>query len=588
VTTTTADAIVATLISHGTDVVFGLPGVQTYPLFDALARSPIKVITTRHEQTAAYMAFGYAQATGRTGVYTVVPGPGFLNSSAALISAHGASAPVVCLTADIPSRFIGKGLGHLHEMPDQLATIRTLTKWAAMVEHPSQAADLTASAFYHARQGRPRPTALVVPWDVLAAPAPPRPPVQPIPLVTPPLDPAAIAQAGELLAGARNPMIMVGGGARHAVAEVAELARVLQAPVVSFRGGRGVVPDADPYGLSCAAGFERWAATDVLIGIGSRLELTWYRWPDRPAGLRTVLIDIDPQQAVRLLPEVSIVGDAQQATDALVRELKFTEAPRPDRAAEFAELKHRKLAEVRDVGPDLDFLAAIRNALPQDGFFVEEICQAGFASYFGFPVQAPRQFITCGHQGTLGFGFPTALGVKSAFPERPVVSVCGDGGFAFALSELATAVQYHLGVVTVVFNNNAYGNVLLDQQRLFEGREIASRLHNPDFAALAQSFGAAGYTVRTPQELEMAVSKAIAESRPAVIEVKTQLGATSATPWKYLMPAPRTTVPPPPVTPQSPLAPQPPLASQPPLAPQPPSAPPPTPSWGINGASDTP
>jgi acetolactate synthase I/II/III large subunit len=556
-TNTTADAIVATLVSHGTDVVFGLPGVQTYPLFDALARSPIKVITTRHEQTAAYMAFGYAQATGRTGVYTVVPGPGFLNSSAALISAHGASAPVVCLTADIPSRFIGKGLGHLHEMPDQLATIRTLTKWAAMVEHPSQAADLTASAFYHARQGRPRPTALVVPWDVLAAPAPPRPPASPIPLVSPPLDPGAIAQAGELLASARNPMIMVGGGARHAVAEVAELARVLQAPVVSFRGGRGVVPDADPYGLSCAAGFERWAATDVLIGIGSRLELTWYRWPDRPAGLRTVLIDIDPQQAVRLQPEVSIVADAQQATDALVRELKFTEAPRPDRSAEFAELKHRKLAEVRDVGPDLDFLAAIRSALPQDGFFVEEICQAGFASYFGFPVQAPRQFITCGHQGTLGFGFPTALGVKSAFPERPVVSVCGDGGFAFGLAELATAVQYNLGVVTVVFNNNAYGNVLLDQQRLFEGREIASRLHNPDFAALAQSFGAAGYTVRTPQELEMAVSKALAEARPAVIEVKTQLGATAATPWKYLMPAPRTTPPPPPPAPRPTSAPTP-------------------------------
>jgi len=169
-TPTAADAIVATLISHGTDTVFGLPGVQTYPLFDALARSPIKVITTRHEQAAAYMAFGYAQASGRTGVYTVVPGPGFLNSSAALLSAYGASAPVVCLTADVPSRFIGKGLGHLHEMPDQLATIRTMTKWAAMVEHPSQAAELTARAFWHARQGRPRPTALVVPKDVLGAP----------------------------------------------------------------------------------------------------------------------------------------------------------------------------------------------------------------------------------------------------------------------------------------------------------------------------------------------------------------------------------------------------------------------------------
>jgi acetolactate synthase I/II/III large subunit len=534
---TTADAIVATLISHGTDTVFGLPGVQTYPLFDALARSPIKVITTRHEQTAAYMAFGYAQATGRTGVYTVVPGPGFLNSSAALLSAHGASAPVLCLTADVPSRFIGKGMGHLHEMPDQLATIRTMTKWAAMVEHPSQAAELTARALYHARQGRPRPTALVVPWDVLGAPAPAVPAVPPIPLTLPPLDPEAIGQACELLAGARNPMIMVGGGARHAAQEVAELARVLQAPVVSFRGGRGVVPDADPYGLSCAAGFERWAATDVLIGIGSRLELSWYRWPDRPAGLRTVLIDIDPQQAVRLQPEVSVVADAQQATDALVRELKFTEAPRPDRSPEFSDIKHRKLAEVRDVGPDLDFLNAIRNALPPDGIFVEEMCQAGFASYFGFPVQAPRQFITCGHQGTLGFGFPTALGVKSAFSERPVVSVSGDGGFAFGLAELATAVQYNLGVVTVVFNNNAYGNVLLDQQRLFEGREIASRLHSPDFAALAQSFGAAGHTVATPQELEIALSKALADNRPAVIEVKTQLGATQATPWKYIMPA---------------------------------------------------
>jgi acetolactate synthase-1/2/3 large subunit len=536
-TATTADAIVATLISHGTDTVFGLPGVQTYPLFDALARSPIKVITTRHEQTAAYMAFGYAQATGRTGVYTVVPGPGFLNSSAALLTAYGASAPVVCLTADVPSNFIGKGLGHLHEMPDQLATIRTMTKWAAMVEHPSQAAELTARAFWHAREGRPRPTALVVPKDVLAATAPAGPPLPPIPITPPPLDPDAIGAAGELLASARNPMIMVGGGARHAVSEIAELARVLQAPVVSFRGGRGVVPDADPYGLSCASGFDRWAATDVLIGIGSRLELTWYRWPDRPAGLRTVLIDIDPRQAVRLQPEVSIVADAQQATDALVRELKFTEAPRPDRSAEYADVKHRKLAEVRDVGPDLEFLAAIRTALPADGIFVEEMCQAGFASYFGFPVQAPRQFITCGHQGTLGFGFPAALGVKSVFPERSVVSVCGDGGFAFGLAELATAVQYNLGIVTVVFNNNAYGNVLLDQQRLFEGREIASRLHNPDFAALAQSFGAAGYTVQTPQELEATLSKALAEPRPAVIEVKTQLGQAAATPWKYIMPA---------------------------------------------------
>ena len=551
-TATTADVIVRSLIDHGVDTVFGLPGVQTYPLFDAMSRSGIRIIGARHEQTVAYMAFGYAQATGRTGVYSVVPGPGFLNSSAALISAYGASAPVVCLTGEIPSKFIGRGLGHLHELPDQLATIRSLTKWAATVEHPGQASELTAQAFYHARQGRPRPTAIAVPWDVLAAPAPAPAgagAVRPIPVRTPELDHAAVARAARLLAGASNPMILVGGGARDAAAQVRELSRRLQAPVVSFRAGRGIVDDADPFGFTCAAGYRRWADTDVLLGIGTRLELAWFRWPGRPAGLRTVLIDIDQEQAVRLEPDVAVVADAREAAAALAGELdrsagtsaggKAEAGPqigRPDRSAEFRALKEEMAREVRDVGDDLDYLAAIRAALPADGFFVEEICQAGFASYFGFDVHAPRQFITCGYQGTLGFGYPTSLGVKAAFPERPVVSIAGDGGFGFGIGELAAAVQYDLGVVAVVFNNNAFGNVLLDQQRLYAGRDVGARLHNPDFAAAAEAFGAAGYCVRSPEALEVALTKALADRRPAVIEVKTTIGAAAATPWKYLMP----------------------------------------------------
>ena len=240
--TSTADVIVQSLVSHGVDTVFGLPGVQTYPLFDAMSRAGIRVIGGRHEQAVAYMAFGYAQATGRPGVYSVVPGPGFLNASAALISAYGASAPVVCLTGEIPSAFTGRGLGHLHELPDQLATMRSLTKWAATVTDPGQASELTAQAFYQATSGRPWPAAIAVPWDVLAAPAPAAA-VPPIPVRSPELDRAAIAEAAGLLAGARNPMIMVGGGARHAASQVRELARQLQAPVVSFRAGRGIVDD---------------------------------------------------------------------------------------------------------------------------------------------------------------------------------------------------------------------------------------------------------------------------------------------------------------------------------------------------------
>lgn len=533
-TVSTAEAIVESLTSHGIDTVFGIPGVQTYPLFDAMARSGLRVIGARHEQTVAYMAFGYAQATGRTGVYSVVPGPGFLNSSAALISAYGASVPVLCITGEIPSRFIGRGLGHLHELPDQLATIRSLTKWAATVEHPGQASELTARALYHARSGRPRPTAIAVPWDVLAAAAP-ADAVPPVPVNPPPPDPLAVGQGADLLAGARNPMIMVGSGARSAAAEVAELARLLQAPVVSFRGGRGIVDDDDPLGFTCAAGFRRWPDTDVMLGIGSRLELAWFRWPDRPAGLRTVLIDIDPVQAVRLEPDVAVVADARVAAGALARQLAGTAPARPDRSAEFRAVKEETARDVRDVGIDLDYLAAIRAALPADGFFVEEICQAGFASYFGFPVHAPRQFVTCGHQGTLGFGYPTSLGVKAAFPDRAVVCIAGDGGFMFGIGELAAAVQHGLGVVAVVFNNNAFGNVLLDQKRMYEGRDVGARLHNPDFAAVAGAFGAAGYSVRTPEALEVTLAKALADGRPAVIEVKTELGG-SATPWKYLMP----------------------------------------------------
>jgi acetolactate synthase-1/2/3 large subunit len=306
----------------------------------------------------------------------------------------------------------------------------------------------------------------------------------------PELDHSAIAQAaGLLLAGARNPMIMVGGGARHAAAQVRELSRRLQAPVVSFRAGRGIIDDDDPFGFTSAAGYRRWADTDVLLGIGTRLELAWFRWPGRPAGLRTVLIDIDPVQATRLEPDVAVVADAREAAAALA-----------------------------------------------DGFFVEEICQAGFASYFGFGVHAPRQFVTCGYQGTLGFGYPTSLGVKAAFPDRAVVSIAGDGGFGFGIGELAAAVQYDLGVVAVVFNNNAFGNVLLDQQRLYAGRDVGARLHNPDFAAVAEAFGAAGYCVRSPEALEVALTKALADGRPAVIEVKTTIGGAAATPWKYLMP----------------------------------------------------
>jgi acetolactate synthase I/II/III large subunit len=412
-----------------------------------------------------------------------------------------------------------------------LATMRTFNKWADNISHPAETADKVAEAFHQATAGRPRPVALAAPWDVLAHTSPAGECV-PRPVTACPIDPLRIERAAALLAKAKNPMIMVGGGARSATAQVTALAEFLQAPVVSFRGGRGVVSDEHPLGFTCAEGFERWGECDVLIGIGCRLELVWSRWPDRPANLPIVLIDVDPQQFVRLQATVALLADATVGSAALLQAIEALVTPAADRTVEFQALKRAKRAEVEELQPHIGYLDALRRAIPRDGFLVEEICQIGFASYYGYPVYTPRTFVTCGHQGTLGFGYPTSLGVKAAFPNRAVVSINGDGGFMFGIQELATAVEYGLGVVAVVFNNHAYGNVLNDQRRLY-GRALGSELKNPDFVGLAQAFGATGCHVSTPSELEEAVAAALQANTPAVIEVAMPLDA-AASPWRFL------------------------------------------------------
>ena len=536
-TMTGGEAIAQSLLAHGVDTVFAIPGVQTYELFDAFARMEdrVNVIGPRHEQTTAYMAFGYARSTGKVGVYSVVPGPGMLNSTAALCSAYGASTPVLCVTGEVPTEFIGSGKGHLHELPDQLATLRSLTKWAARIDHPAQAPELVSEAFRQMTQGRPRPVALEMPWDVFGM----RSPVQ----IDAPseagtvgeADPEQIAQAVSLLARARNPMIMVGSGAQHAADEVLALAERLQAPVVSFRGGRGVVNDEHHLGFTCAAGFKRWTETDVLIGIGSRLELQWFRWPDQPGSLKIIDIDIDPEQIPRINPDIAVVSDAKPAAAQLESELGRAGVGHASRQDEFAAVKQQTLSEAAQVQPHMDYLRAIRDVLPRDGILVEEICQAGFTSYFGFPVYAPRTFVSCGHQGTLGFGFPTALGVKVGNPQRAVVSITGDGGFMFGIQDLATAVRYGINVVTVLFNNNAYGNVLRDQHNLFGGRLIGSELRNPDFVKLAESFGMRACRVSTPDDLRRELEHALGLDAPALIEISIER-SSEVSPWPFLMP----------------------------------------------------
>ena len=532
---TGGEAIVDSLLRHGIDTVFGLPGVQTYGLFDAfaLASNRLRLINARHEQTTAYMALGYACATGRPAAYAVVPGPGVLNTTAALATAWGVNAPVLCLTGQVPSAMIGRRRGQLHELPDQLAVLRSLLKWAERIAHPSQASYLVARAFQEMLSGRRGPVALEMPWDQFGATAEIAP-QNPLPLHPNPVpDAEKIEALAKLLDSAKAPMLWVGGGASHAGHEIRALAERIGAPVVSFRGGRGIVDDRHPLGLTVPAGYRLWPETDLLVAFGTRLDVPTTRWGPMPAGLKIARIDIDPAEMPRLKVDIGIVADTVDAARALTEAV----GSRSDsaRAAAIERAKIDTQAAIQKVQPQMSFLEAIRDVLPEDGILCDEMTQVGYVSWFGFPFHAPRTLITSGFSGTLGAGFPTALGVKVAMPDRPVVAVTGDGGFLFGGVELATAVQHGINLVTVLFNNSSYGNVLRDQRRLFQGRESGASLRNPDFQTFARSFGVPAWRVTDAGGLRDALSQALLADAPALIEVVTDITQEYA-PWEFIAP----------------------------------------------------
>lgn len=534
---TGGEAIVKSLIEHGIDTVFGIPGAQVYGLFDALhAHSDdIRVIGARHEQATAYMAFGYSRSTGRPSAYAVVPGPGVLNTTAALCTAFGCNAPVLCLTGQVPSPFIGKGFGHLHELPDQLATLKSLTQWAERMASPERASEIIADAFRFMRSGKPGPACVEMPWDVfgqqgevdIAAPLPLE--------AVPDPDPDEVSRAADLIAQAKRPMIAVGGGALDAFAQVRRFARRLNAPVIAFRSGRGIMPEDDPLFANIVAAWDVWDDCDLVIGIGTRLELTHLRWPYRPDGQKLVRIDIDQNALDRLPLDAGLATDSAVGVDALLAALENQDIKCEPQQEAIAASTARSRLLIEKVTPQVPYLEAIRSVMPREGIFVEELCQAGYASLYGYPVYQPRTYISPGYQGTLGFGFNTALGVKAANPDQPVVSISGDGGFMFGVQELATAVQYNLPVTAVVFDNGAYGNVRRDQVNSYDGRTIASELKNPDFVALAESFGVHALRAESPDQLMAALEVSLGGGFPSLIHIPVDRSLES-NPWPLMHP----------------------------------------------------
>ena len=530
----TAEATVETLLRHGLDTVYALPGLHNDPLFDAFyhAADRLRVIHPRHEQTAAYMALGAALATGKPQAFAVVPGPGLLNAGAALLTAYGMNAPVIALVGQIPQADIDRGHGHLHEIHDQLGLMRHIVKWAERIKGPHEAPGLVSQAIWQATSGRARPVALECALDTWAVRSQVTIPDAPLPLPADDIDDEAIEAAAKILGTAQRPILVLGGGAQDASAEVIAIAEMLEAPVSSYRRGRGIVPSSHRLAVDMPVGHRLWKEADAVLAIGTRFLIQNGQW-GIDANLKVVRIDIDPEEHDRFRkPDVAIVGDSAAQLRALLAALPRHNRPRPSRAAEIDGHRGWLAERLSRLEPQVSFLKAIRAALPEDGIFVDEVSQMGFASRVALPMERPRTFLSPGYQDNLGWGFGTALGAKAAMPDRKVLAIAGDGGFLYQMGELATAVRHKLAVVVVVFDNGAFGNVKRIQQERYGNRLIASDLHNPDFAKLADSFGIASFKATDARQLEEALHKAFALDAPALVWVP---HGDVPSPWDLIM-----------------------------------------------------
>ncbi|MGS2722219.1 thiamine pyrophosphate-dependent enzyme [Porticoccus sp. GXU_MW_L64] len=518
---TGGEATVKTLKSLGVKTIFGLPGVQNDWLYNAFYdhQDDFRIIHTRHEQGAAYMGLGHALATGERTVFNVVPGPGLLNATAAMATAYGLNAKLLCLTGQIPTKAIGRDLGVLHEINNQQEIIGALTKWVGRANSPADVPGKLRQAWLQMESGRPRPVGLEIPMDVLAA-------KQLVDLeqgagsaYRPPVDEESLLAMAKKLGNASAPMIFVGSGAQDASEQVRAIAEMLQAPVVGYRTGMGVMDARSYLSLHQPAAKELWMKADAVLAIGTNMRVPMGKWSKKyqPPVYR---IDVDPVSHEKFsAPEIAITARAEDALPVLRNQLQSHNRKRESRRDELEAVRHAWRERSAVLEPQMSYLKLIREELGEDGIFVDELTQVGFASRIAYPVYKPRTYISTGYMGTLGYGFPTALGVKVGRPDVPVISVTGDGGFMFGVQELATAVQHKIPLITILFNNNMYGNVQQMQKNDYDGRVIATDLHNPDFVKMADSFGAQAIRANNFDELRNAVQRGKEVDVPTVIEV---------------------------------------------------------------------
>ena len=542
---TVGEMIISRLRSHGVDTVFGIPGAHTIELYKHMPDYGIRHVAARHEQGAGYMADGYARASGRPGVCTLVAGPGLTNAASALGTAYADSSPVLVLSSVNAIPDLDMGRGHLHEVSRQSDISRPLASRSLVAFDASQVGEHLDLAFFTFGACRPRPVHIALPLDVLDCAISSESPKTTMPFRPSP-HPDAVRQAAGMVDGARQVVIVAGGGAVHAAREIRRLAERISAPVVTSIAGKGILPDKHP--LNLGATLQRAPVrtalrkADVILAIGTQLSpVDLELWPHSADEMERMLahgeallaerlghtgklvrIDLDAGSMTRdHAADAALLGDSRMAVQALLRLVKTTG---PERRSSVGSWVSALRAAVTAGASDLErrhltALRILRDALPGQGFLAADLCQIGYTANVFFPMSVPRRYFYPAGYGPLGFATPAAIGVQLARPDLRGAVLIGDYGFQFTMQELGTAVELELPLPIVIWNNEGLGEIK-EWMRRKNSPAIGVEPQNPDFKQLAASYGAGYARPDSEAAFRAAIKSAHAHRGPTIVEIR--------------------------------------------------------------------
>ena len=532
---TCGEVLVKLLEGYGVEQVFGIPGVHTVELYRGLARSSIRHVTPRHEQGAGFMADGYARTSGKPGVCFIITGPGMTNITTAMGQAYADSIPMLVISSVQSRSQLGGGRGKLHELPNQSAMIAGVAAFSHTLMSAADLPAVLARAFALFQAGRPRPVHIEIPLDVLVENADALLGSKPISVARAGAAPSAIKQMTQLLACAKRPLILAGGGAIDAAPALTRLAETLGAPVALTINAKGMLPAAHPLLIgstqTLVATRALVAEADVVLAIGTELaetdyDVTFAGGFEIPGAL--LRIDIDPDQTVRnYTPHVALVADAQIATEALLAELDSKELPlrNTDWGSQRVARLWAELAPSWDAATRAQtlFLSTILETLP-GAIMVGDSTQPVYSGNLTLNLGHPRRwFNSSTGYGTLGYALPAAIGAWLGRGDgQPVVCLIGDGGLQFSLPELASAVEARTPIIVLLWNNQGYEEI----KKYMVNRAIEPvgvDIYTPDFVGVAKALGCAAERIEGIEPLRNALLAASDRQGPTLIEIDQEL-----------------------------------------------------------------